>query len=270
MQNDPFLSVKTTPNYDKGHLVQWWINPTFTAPAPYTFKVSAFQDPTVEEVLWTKDAGENFMLLDDSKIRQNFADGYAYQIELTTGDGKVYLSKKTDLGGGELTRHKYLNAAEMVRKEWVRLRFAGQFGYLLRRKMYSAAALNEVDPVTGEPIVDNKEGSFGVGHEDGYFPPTLMKFSLEAFQQKLDYHPEGRGPTYNEMIMVRTVAYPYITPHDIIVTREGRRYYVDDVDETHYPGSFFTLKQNCKCHLIANTDTVYAIGVPEFPKSDDA
>lgn len=269
MPNDPFLKIKTTPNYNKGHLVQWWLNPVFDGKAPYNFTLLAYQDPSSTEAVLTKQVGEGFYTVDDSHLRQNFDDSYTYKVRLTTADGQVFDSRSVNLTTGDLSKHKYLNASEMVRKEWVRLRFAGQFGYLLKRKIYSPASMNEVDPVTGEPIVDSSKGSYGVGHGNGYFTPVLFKYSLEKYNQSLDYHPEGKGPTYKEEIMIRTVGYPYLSPHDIMVTTEGKRYQLDDVQDIHYPGSFFTLVQDCKCHVITDTDTIYAITIPKFPTSDD-
>lgn len=269
MQSDPFLVIKTTPNYSKGHLVQWWLKPSFNGQAPYKFTVFAFQDPSATTPVWTKEVGENFFTIDNSKIRQNFDDAYSYKITLTTNDGQTFGSKVVSLTGTDLSRNKYLNASEMIRKEWVRLRYTGQFAYLLKRKIYTPAALNEIDIVTGEPIVDSRKGSFGVGQGNGFFPPALFKYSLEKYNQSMDYDPEGKGPSYKEEIIIRTVGYPYLTVHDLMVTTEGKRYQLDDVQEVHYPGTFFTLVQNCKCHVITESDTIYSIEVPEFPKTDD-
>ena len=265
---NPFTSIKVLLDYTTGHKIQWSLTPFFNAPAPYSFKVLAFQDVGFKEPAYIIDAGQNFYAIDDKNLRQNVLESFMYKVELTDGNGSKYLSSFTSWNPNlPVVRHRYLNASEIVRKEYVRMDHAvGYYGYLLKRRYYSPQALNEVDPVTGEPILDSSQGSIGVGQKDGYYEPVLFKYSLEGRDTSLSLQQDGTGTSYQEVLSLRTVGFPFFESHDVIVTNEGKRYSVTKSDQTTYPGTDITILQILTVQIIAPTDSVYKIDVPELPE----
>ncbi len=266
MQNNPFAKVEVILDYVSGHKLQWWLQPTFNGKGPYTFNLIAYQDLGFKEVLFKKNVGENYFAIDDSHIRQNHLNSFIYKIELVTSDNKSYLSEMVGWQPSDTTtRNKYLTASEIVRKEWVRMKHTGLYGYLLKRKIYSPAAVGELDPVTNEPIIDTSNGSFGVGIKGGYFEPLLIKYTLENKSTSLDFSQEGKGSTYKELVKIRMVGFPYVDQHDILVSKEGKRYRISEQSEIFFPGTTIALIQNIVATIIPNTDTVYSINTPPFP-----
>ena len=269
MPSNPFIRLQVTLSYPLGHTIQWTVDPTFTGRAPYNFKVYAYVDQTFTEHVWMKDVGENFFAVDDSKQRQNVLDSYLYKVKLTTSDNKEYWSDFTSWQHRDnANRHKYLYAAEISRKEFVRCRMAGLTAYLFKRKMYSPEATTELDPVTGEPVVDTAEGSFGVGITGGYYRPILFPYTLEKFETALVQHPEGRGTTYKENMMWRVPGFPYIEPHDVVVNQEFKRYKVDTQVLSIFPGTLIPIKQDITIQIIPPTETLYDLVVPDFPDDE--
>lgn len=270
MAANPFISLQVTSRPNHGYYVQWTIDPSFTGKAPYKFKLQAFQDVGFKEPIFEIDVGESFYALDDKNIRQNVLNPYMYRVVLTTADGKEIISPFVGWGNSEgITRHKWLLANEMTRKSWVGLWRFGLYGYLLKRKIYSPTATNEVDPVTGEPIVDSASGSLGVGQLGGYFAPVLTKYWLMAHKEQMDYQQEGHGVTYREDASLWTVGFPFFNSHDVLVDMNGKRFMITKVDDTYFPGTLLCVKQELTTQIIQPTDTVYSIQVPPFPNDND-
>ena len=266
MLSNPFLKLQVTLNYKTGHVIQWWLHPSFEGPAPYKFTLLSYQDNNFKEVLFEKEVGEQYFAIDDSNLRQNSLNSFLYKVQLVTKDGKTFISDFVGWRSNDgTTRRKYLMASEAVRKEWVGLRMFGEYAYLLKRKSYSPLALGEVDPVTHEPIMDTSQGSYGVGFAGGYFDPLLFKYYLIGHQESTDYDPNGMGANYQEDINIKTVGFPFIDCHDILVSVEGKRYNITKVKNTFFPGSTIIIQQTVDARIIPNTDTTYSISVPAFP-----
>jgi hypothetical protein len=247
--------------------VQYKVDPLFDGRAPYKFTLSAYQDETLSSSIYTINS-TTFFISDDTKTRQNQLPSFLYTLTLTTADNKTYTSPFFGWGVNDSsTRNKYLSASEISRRERVRFNYAGLFAYILRRQAYSAAATGDVDPITGEALVDNT-ASFGTGVMGGYYPAMLTRLSVEGKETKTDYSPDGRGVQYVELLKVRSAGFPFIDQHDIIVLKNDKRYIVTEANSTYFPGTTMILIQQPMLRLVPNTDTIYSIGVPPFPKDE--
>jgi hypothetical protein len=157
-------------------------------------------------------------------------------------------------------------AAEIIRKEILLCRYTGTEGWLLRRKTYgsvSKATSHNLDPVSGVPIADTKNEDYGVGLDEGYFPPVPCVFYTEDSKQdkQLDEHGMGVKETYTSMI--RMPGYPILEVRDIICdAKDGYRYSIQARNSKQFPGTNITLTQKATINLIPNSDTVYAIPIP--------
>jgi hypothetical protein len=264
MANFPFQSLKTKIDYTKGHVVEWALSAAFNGKAPYNFTLEISEDPTFTVLLKTINVGENFYAVDDTKLQQSFAlvrESYRYRVRLDTADNQTIYSQPMHFSGNSTERHKYLTAAEMLRKEWVRLQYVGRNGWVLKRKNYGAVAVEDVSPISGIPITDNRN-SFGTGFEGGYYSPVKFRYSHEKWEQKTKLDEQGLGINYNEQVAIRTTSFPSIEPYDVIITDNNERMLVADSQAVYFPGSDITLIQNCTCRMIANTDAVYNITTP--------
>lgn len=247
--------------------VQYNVDPLFDGRAPYKYSLTAYQDESFTHPLYVLKS-DTFFIADDTATRQNQLPSFLYTLSLTTVDNKVYTSPFFGWGiNDSMTRNKYLSASEISRRERVRFNYAGLFAYVLKRKAYSCAATGDVDPVTGEPLVDNTV-TFGTGALGGYYPAVLTRLSIENKETKTDYSPDGRGSQHSEMLKVRSAGFPFIDQHDIIVTKSGKRYIAADTNSTYFPGTTMILIQQPTLRLVPNTDTIYSIVVPPFPSDE--
>jgi len=247
--------------------VQFSVSPAFTGRAPFTYNLLAYQDETFTEPLYSI-PGQEFYIVDDTGVRQNQLPSYLYKVQLVTADNKTYYSNFVGWRPSDhVNRHKYLIASEIARKEQVRFNYAGLYVYLLKRKSYSPAQLNDVDPVTGEPIID-RSSSYGVGLTEGYYNPLLTRLSIEDRQVKTEFDEGGRGSQYTEILSTRMASFPFVDQFDIIVMGDGKRYTVIDANNKYFPGTTLILLQTPTLRLVSNTDTIYNIEVPSFPPND--
>lgn len=260
MPKFPFDKIAFLEDFAKGHVIQWQISPEFKGKAPYRFTLQASEDPAFQTLIFSIDVGESFYAVDDTKIKQNWQSGHRYRIKLTTDDDETVYSEPINFCMDQISRHKYLLASEIVRKEYVRMQFTGRFGWLLKRKLYSAAALDEIHPITGIPISDNKSG-FGTGIEGGYYPPVIFKYNQESRQETNGLAPDGTGVKYEEDIIIRTVGFPGLDVQDFFVTDDGKRFIIKAVKEHVFPGTATIMLQTCTCRLVSSTDTIYQIPV---------
>jgi hypothetical protein len=260
---NPFIDIQLSIKGDT-LTIQYKIDPQFNGRTPHKIDLLAFTDETFNEPLYTI-PGTDYYAVDNSNSRQNNLPSFLYKLRLTTYDNQVYYSGFVGWHPGDsLTRHKYLIAADISRREKVRYNYAGLFAYLLKRKSYLPNQDTDVDPVTGEPLVDNT-ATFGVGSAGGYYGPVLTRLSIEGRQTKTELSEDGRGSQYIELLSIRSSGFPFIDQHDIIVTPDNKRFTVSEANSKYFPGTTMILLQTPVLRLIPNTDTVYSIEVPDFP-----
>src|ERR1017187_6934982 len=254
---NPFIDVQLSIVGDT-ITVQYKVDPQFNGRAPYKFELIAYQDETFTEALYSIKS-DTYYAVDDSNSRQNNLPSFLYKLKLITVDNNTYYSNfvgwhPTD----HINQHKYLLASDIGRRERVRFNYAGLYAYLLKRKSYTPAQTSDVDPVTGEPLLDNT-ATYGVGAADGYYNPVLTRLSIESRQTKTEFSEDGRGSQYVELLSIRSVGFPFIDQHDIIVTADNKRFIVADTNSKYFPGTTMILLQTPVLRLIPSTDTVYSI-----------
>ena len=263
LPGNPFIDIQLSL-HGEASIVQYKVDPSFTGKGPYKFQLLAFLDENFNQFLYTIPSTEYF-IVDDSRVRQNQLASFLYKLALTTADNKVYLSQFFGWHPSDHTnRHKYLLANDIARRERVRFNYAGHWAFLLKRKVYGCIDDADVDPITGEPLVDNT-ATFGVGKVGGYYSPIITRFSIQDRQTKTEFSKDGRGSQFTELLNIRAAGFPFIDQHDIIVMADGKRYTVSDANTKYFPGTTMIILQNPVLRLIPNTDTVYNIEIPSFP-----
>lgn len=262
-----FRKVEVSPDWVRGHFVQWQIDSFFRGTRPYNFALEISETANFSEIAAVKDnLGDVFFAIDDTKIKQSWAPNYSYRIRLTTADGKKYYSQPILFGSTRHEARKYAMAAEITRKEILLARYVGTEGWLLRRKSYgtkSMTTMKNVDPVSGVPIADTKNADYGVGIDGGYFAPVPCVFYVENSTQDKQLDAHGLGVKESYVSQVRMPGYPIIEVRDIVCeARDGYRYSVQARGAKQFPGTNITLTQRATFNLIPNTDSAYSIAIP--------
>ena len=245
--------------------VQYRVDSQFKGKAPYRFQLQAYEDNSFVQPLYAVDSN-TFFAVDDTNTRQTTKPSFLYKVALITSDNKVVKSPFVGWSpDNSVDQHKYLLAFDIARREQVRFNYTGLYAYLLKRKNYNPAATNDVDPVTGEAVIDSSAGSYGVGIQGGYYSPVLIRLSIENREVKEDYDETGHGIIRHETVATRAAGFPFIDQHDIVVTPDGKRYIVKSPGNKFFPGTTMILLQLSVMNSVPSTDTVYHIPVPTFP-----
>ena len=263
-----FRRVNIIPDWVNGHFIQWELAPFFKGERPYNFMLEISKAADFSEIIAVKqNLGEVFFAVDDFGLHQSWSPNYSYRITLTAADGRSYRSSLILFGATRSDHRKYAMAAEIIRKEILLCRYTGTEGWLLRRKSYGSksrtSTLNNLDPVSGVPIADTKNEDYGVGIDDGYYPPVPCVFYTESSQQdkQLDNHGMGVKETYTSII--RLPGYPILEVRDVICeVKDGYRYSVQARGSRQFPGTNIPLTQKASLNLIPSTDTVYSLPIP--------
>ena len=97
----------------------------------------------------------------------------------------------------------------------------------------------------------------------GYYPAVPFIYSSETKQQETKLDEGGLGVKFNETFQLRSVNFPDIDVQDIVVSPDGKRWFVNDVQPKYFPGTHTTLIHLAQCRVIPNTDSVYNLAVEQ-------
>ena len=263
--NTTFKKIQIIPDWVNGHYIQWEIDPFFKGERPFNFSLEIAETLDFSEIIGEKkNLGDTFFVIDDTKLRQSWDALYAYRIILETADRKTFKSLPITTGVEITDYRKYAMAAEVIRKELLMCRTAGTKALLLKRKSYpsskSKLTYENIDPVSGVAISDNKEEDYGIGIDGGYFNAVGCAFYNEATEQDKQLDPTGMGVKETYTTVARFPGYPIISVRDIVCTLEdGHRHSVQAVNNKQFPGTNIVIIQKATLKLIPPTDSVYSI-----------
>jgi hypothetical protein len=262
-----FKTVTMIPDYINGHMVQWELDPFFRGERPYNFSLEISQTADFSELIAVKNnLGDVFYAIDDFNLKQSWGQSYYYRVILYTGDGQTHCSKAISFGAHKVELRKYAMAAEIIRKELLACRYAGQKGWLLKRKSYGKAPARiakNLDPVSGVPLSDTKEEDYGVGLDGGYFNPAPCAFYFENSSQDRQLDREGIGVKETFDFLAKFPGFPMLEVRDVVCDADdGSRYSVMSKAYKSFPGTSITVIQKVTLRLIAPTDTIYSIPIP--------
>lgn len=259
----PFTSVRMVQTYKPLEVaVQWQLDAAFRDVGPFMFTVQVTETPDFSELLYTLPAGENFYVVDDRKLRQGAVTDFYYRVKLETGSQHTYTSPAIGHWANGATKHLFLTAREITRREFVRYRFTGQVGWVLKRRNYGIQDPTQLDPITGVPLTDQST-DFGTGFVGGYYTPLRVTYSREAVENTAQLSEQGFGTTCQESQKHRYVGFPVLEPNDILVTDTNQRYRYVKAAATFMPGTDMLLLQSCDCILLPPTDPIYKIEIPK-------
>jgi len=258
-----FNQVYMVPDFISGHKIYWKLDPFFKGVLPYNFTLQISQALDFSRIAKEIAVGDSFYAVDNTKYKQNWSANYNYRILLVTGDSTNYISPTLNFAFTPSDRRKFAMASELLRKEVLLCRYAGNAAWLLKRKSYGTVSTSTVDLVSGVPIADERGVDLGVGLDEGYFNPVPATFVIDRSSADKQLDPTGLGVKETEDLIARLPGYPLIDERDILCTNlEGRRYNVLAKEHTYFPGTSIVISQQLTLRLIPPTDTVYSIKVP--------
>jgi hypothetical protein len=262
-----FKKVDVIPDWERGHFIQWQLDPFFKGMPPYNFSLEISATSNFSEIMAVKaNLGDVFFAVDDTRLKQSWAPNYYYRVVLITKDGRQFYSTPLLFGSTRHEQRKYAMASDIIRKELLLCRFVGTEGWLLRRKSYgfkSPTTLANLDPVSGVPITDTKLQDYGVGIDEGYFDPVPCAFYIEASAQDKQLDPNGIGVKETYSSQVKLPGYPIVEVRDVICeAKDGFRYSIQSRNAKQFPGTNIVITQKASINLIPPTDTIYSIPLP--------
>lgn len=260
--NYPFVDFKIVQTYKAlERAFQWKIDPIFRDVGPFTFVVEASETPDFSVINYTIAAGSNFYVIDATHLRQSDMVNFYYRAVLTTRSRHTYYSAAVIYFAKGEKKMLWQKAREIVRKEYVRYRFTGHKGWLLKRKNYGEQDATQLDPITGVPLTST-DTDIGTGYVGGYYSPLLVTYSREGVKRGAELNQEGFGVNVQETQQHRFIGFPLLEPYDVLVTDSNARYRYKDIDATFMPGTDIMLIQSCVALLLPPTDPIYSIKVP--------
>ena len=243
-------------------LVAWVMNPGFTAPGPYRFKLQrghAANDDRWADISETVDQP----WLYDRLTKQLPFDGSTfYRVLLTDGRGTEYVSQtaalQTDWG-----HYDWRLVREILRKEQLLMsKRGGATGWLLKRRIWGDQCTTCLDPNTNTVRDGHCPVCFGTGLVGGYYA-AMPYMTIVDPSQRLKRLTGDQGLTTTVMETVRALAWPSPEQNDIWVnarTNRRSRILEDIANIAVHRGVPLVL--NLHLQELPNTDVVYDIPTP--------
>lgn len=261
MSPNPFTKIFLRPQFGRGHALQWEIDPLFKDEEPHNFTIEVSGAMDFSELIRTVNVGNVFFGVDPIR-QQNTETAIYYRVRLDTPNGQ-YFSKGINPNYTPSTRHQFSIAAEIVRKEHLRMsKYTGAAVAVLKRKIYGNVVKdNTVDPISGLAMTDSAPDQGNV-FVSGYYDPIRSFMSIENGNDVFAMDPNGTGAIANTRLEVRMLGFPYVNYNDIIIDVDADlRYIVKDRDEVNFPGTSIVLLQTLQLSLIPSSDPVYSINI---------
>jgi len=265
MYNYPFTFLSITPNYVSGHFVEWQLDHLFSDDEPHEFTVEVSEDSNFSEITYALPTVINtYFAVDNTHTKQASTIDFFYRIKLKTPK-KIYYSNALSLASGSDTRRNYLLAAEMVRKELLRLRkYTGHAVYLLKRKNFGKKVKESLDPISGI-VITNNVSDFGTSFEGGYYAPLKTLMSYEIVKQDRKLSEQGLGTVESSTIVVRMAGFPIANPEDLLVdSGDFTRYRIMDQQIKRLPGTSLCICQKLTIETLPTSDISYKIPVENY------
>lgn len=262
---NPFVQVSVTPTHFDGITITWRLDPGFSDIGPFYFTVEAGETPELSDPTFRGTVTNTYFIVDDTKVRQNAFLPYYTRVTLTTGSGKQHVSRTVNSGDRRTSAHKFNNAREIIRREYVLYRTSGQACYLLKRKNYgeideaSVSVIGQVSRVEASP-------TFGTPFSGGFYPPMAVMTWTREVENVFKSSDNGTNTEGYEVKKCRTSGFPYLMPKDVLVMRSNLRYNIEGVQRHVYPGSEIVVAQTFIAKSLPMTDPIYRLPVPELPE----
>ena len=220
-----FDNVIFTPAIRGGTLVTYWLNEKTDAEGPYQFYLEWAEHPddAFIEVAGPTTGGT---LTDATARRYSKLQHSVYRIRLDAANGTYYSDEV--YATGNLNRHDFLIAREIVRREYLALtKYTGTQGSYLARMQWGALCNYCSDFDTDAPTDAHCPTCYGTGFIGGYHNASTLWFGEDRLSVRTQ-RKDRVGTISDHKQMVRAVVSPFLTAKDIWVnTDTGERWSIE-------------------------------------------
>lgn len=152
----------------------------------------------------------------------------AYRIRMVDADGDVFYSNPFQ-PLGNLNKHDYLLAKEIMRKELLELsKFTGVKGKVLKRRQWGPKCPRCLDYDTDEITDSHCDICYSTGFVGGYYKGIEMWLKMTNLKRNKDSTDVGITDPHNRG--GRSIAYPYLDTKDVWVNDEtNERWFISNI-----------------------------------------
>ncbi len=147
-----------------------------------------------------------------------------------------------------------LTAKEIIRRKDLALlpRYGGSTFFLLKRKKTGTRCTNCWDSIIQRRTKTNCATCYDTNWVGGYFPPITFYGSLGGAPRRTLIHLFGEWETQDSFM--KTTSYPIISPQDVVVDIQNRRWRVLDMQPIEK--NQYTITQQVRLTRVSNLDVV--------------
>lgn len=249
-------------------MVTWGVSPMFRAPAPWSFSLRASRSGVGDwyEVAVVQD--QNWAL-DPNRWLYGMSPRLHYQVVMTAG-GQQYVSPVRQ-AIGNFNQADEAIAREIMRKEQLRMRHAGGYGWLLKRRQWGVPCPDCLDHDTSEVTNASCPTCYGVGITGGYFAgvPYYFSDSNQGVRRRIEAR-EAQGVMEDRIRACRGINCPWLDTGDLwIRCSTDQRYFVQTVQEINYR-DIPLIFDPVELRLAPATHVVYTVPRPDEPGSSSS
>ncbi len=245
--------------------MSWELAPGFQDPFPHVFQLQVGRTGLSTADDWEPvglTVENTFFAIDDSKRLYGKTNWTHYRICLQTPVA-TYFSQPVN-AWGNLSQRDWRLAREIKRQELLRLRkFAGQQGFLLKRRLYGPPCTECIDFQTGEVRNSNCVECLGTGFLRGYFDPISCFFvDMELIKRHEERDGMKMRGTINDIVVpARLCAEPQVNENDVWVDEDtDHRWYFHTIQHlAEIKGVPLVVKAELR--LAPFTDVIYKLNI---------
>jgi hypothetical protein len=250
---DYFKRVSVVANPANYKIVTWSLRSTVGLGSSVDF----FVDKARSGGDWEEIAGpltDTCQYIDTLKWNWNKDKNTFYRVRFMV-DGEWQLSTPTQ-AIGKWSRSDYLKAKEICRKEYLRMKIAGESGILLKRKEWGTKCTHCTDYDTGESVTSRCRYCLGTRIVGGYYAPITLPVVGDPNSKNTSFKQQGQA--HDEVRTVRAVAYPLISTDDIWINENtNERWQVGQI-QTVAEIRRIPIVQVLQLKLIPQNDIIYS------------
>ncbi len=203
-------------------LVAWALNPAFTEPGPYRFKLQRGRAVTDDKWVDVSETVDQPWLYDYHPLFSQHDRSTVYRVILVDGNGVEYISQATSIYQ-DWSHLDWRLMREIIRKETLgQHKFGGTRGWLIKRRQWGDPCTACVDPNTGTVTNSHCEICLGTGIIAGYYDPLEYWVTMNPNQRMKRLQPD-QGVVAAIIETVRGLAWPAPEENDIWVQHGTNR-----------------------------------------------
>jgi hypothetical protein len=262
-----FTKLEISHRARGGTIIAWELHPAFVSQydMPFTFTVSVSRSSNPSDFTDVITVVDDYAIDDPNQHIFGKNTRLFYKVTVITADGFEAESRVKQAVCNLNGRDRAL-LGEMIRKEQVRMSYAGECGYLYKRRYFGETCTQCTDYDTGE-VTDSKcLECFGTGFVGGYFPPVhydLIESNASGGHTRRKQTMDNRGPTENQVHLHRGLNCPWLDTGDVWLDPDSDQRFIVQAVTNHYYRGCPWLFDPIELRLAPITDIIYALERPD-------